>query len=614
MGTWQSLPDHPLPDVMLLLTDGSVLCRSVVTQNWSRFRPDSFGRYDRGTWVTLTSRPRVDALAAATILKSGRVLILSPTGADIYDPERNVWEEIPTSALNLGYRTDQNLLYPPLCVLTDGRVLVGLEGNFSSDIRFGTALLDPDSRTGMRAADRMPTCGGIGVEDYGQWVLLPGGSVLTIACTEGAGVSAQLFQPDLNRWHYAGASGIEIARSIRTHILSRRTSGHSPLLLLPDGRVLVVGDHQMFFFDPPTEPTRVGTWQSSSQFPESDPVNFSIDYSTQSACVLPNGNVFCAAIYTAPTGPDRSLMRFFEFDPTPGRESFVLQAGRNFELGGHNFGLNVRGGARMLLLPSGQVLVSVWGFEGDGVWGIYTPESDSINEALRPRLTSWPSEMQRDRIYRLQGMQLNGLSQAVSNVSWPRDVISQNATNYPLVQLQNLNPRIRRSQLWYCPTFSYSNLGVATGDEQTRCSISIPRDVPSGAAKIRVVTNGIPSEWVDTFVAFDPGFIIDELMPELWNQLLGTPNDGPLLVIGPDGKIRPIPPWDPNAKEVLVAYEQMRRGIEVLRVVGNRLSVAEELARVEGPFRLIANDPNVKGLDPQPIIDRLNAQRRNPPR
>ena len=607
MGTWQSLPNHLLPDVMLLLTDGSVLCRSVrAPQSWSRFRPDNFGSYHSGTWVTLTSRPRVDALAAATVLKTGGVFILSPTGADIYDPVMNVWEAIPTPALNLGFREDQNLLYPPLCVLADGRVLTGLEGNFRSDIRFGTALLDPDSRTGVRAADRIPTCGGIPEYDYGQWILLPGGSVLTIACTERAGVSAQLYQPDANRWHYAGASDIEIAQPLVTNLLSRRRSGHSPLLLLPDGRVLVVGDRQMFFFEPPTEATGVGTWRSSTQFPNTDPgnvlANFPLDYSIQSACLLPNGNVFCAAVYTAASGPDRSLLRFFEFDPTPGRESFALQTGRGFEQGGHNFGLNVRSGGRMLLLPSGQVLVAVWGLEAESVWGIYTPDSSTINEAWRPTLTSWPREMERRRVYRLQGTQLHGLSQAVSNVSWPRDVISQNATNYPLVQLQSLNPRIRFSQIWYCPTFSYSNMGVATGDEQTQFSISLPAEVPSGPARIRVVTNGIPSEWVETDIAFDLGFVVDELMPVLWTQLLGTPNDGPFLVIGPDGKIRPVPPWDPNAQTILVAYEQMRQGIELLRAVGKRISAVEQLARVEGPFGLSPNDPNLPGQRPGPII------------
>src|ERR1039457_323907 len=54
-GTWSSLANIA-PDsigLMLLLSDGTVLCQQYESTNWYRLTPDTNGSYMNGTWTTL---------------------------------------------------------------------------------------------------------------------------------------------------------------------------------------------------------------------------------------------------------------------------------------------------------------------------------------------------------------------------------------------------------------------------------------------------------------------------------------------------------------------------------------------------------------------------------
>ena len=58
-GTWNSLTTEPGfdADTMLLLTDGSVLCKEFLSPNWHRLFPDESGSYTTGFWSSVAAMP-----------------------------------------------------------------------------------------------------------------------------------------------------------------------------------------------------------------------------------------------------------------------------------------------------------------------------------------------------------------------------------------------------------------------------------------------------------------------------------------------------------------------------------------------------------------------------
>jgi hypothetical protein len=138
--------------------------------------------------------------------------------------------------------------------------------------------------------------------------------------------------------------------------------------------------------------------------------------------------------------------------------------------------------ARFLLLPTAQILLTTQGSE---IY-IYTPDAASNNpaDAWRPAGISVPPEMYIGYHYTVSGIQLNGLSQAVSFGDE-----AQMATNYPIVQLSNAAGQVK-----YARSYDFSTMGVATGTTVQSCTIQIPSDLEPGEWNLVVIANGIPSE------------------------------------------------------------------------------------------------------------------------
>ena len=67
MGTWNGLNNQPSfnAEMMLLLTDGTVMCHEFQTNRWHALKPDANGSYRNGSWSSLASMPDNAGIPAA---------------------------------------------------------------------------------------------------------------------------------------------------------------------------------------------------------------------------------------------------------------------------------------------------------------------------------------------------------------------------------------------------------------------------------------------------------------------------------------------------------------------------------------------------------------------
>ena len=170
---------------------------------------------------------------------------------------------------------------------------------------------------------------------------------------------------------------------------------------------------------------------------------------------------------------------FYEFDGTNLNEVTPSNPGVN----GPDLTLLPSFVGRMLLLPSGRVLVTHHGDAND-VW-TYTPTGQPQG-TWAPAITSAPTVIAQGETYRISGTQFNGFSQGAA---YGDD--AQMATNYPLVRITNNGS----GHVFYARTHDHSRMGVeAVGDpEIVSTNFDVPTDLELGASTLVVVTNGISS-------------------------------------------------------------------------------------------------------------------------
>jgi hypothetical protein len=479
VGSWKPLAKQPpvAVDTMLLLTDGSVMCHDygapgAYTPDWYKLVPDAFMDYANGSWHKLTPMPANAPIAqggpvnaplyyASAVLRDGRVFVaggeynVNPNvdllTAAIYDPVANSWASIATPP---GW---SNIGDAPSCVLPDGKLLLG---NINT---VQTAILDPETGHWSAGGDKHDT------SSEESWTLLPDGTIL--AAEVNGHPHAEKYLIASNHWISAGSTP-------PGHDLVLNEPGVSieigPAVLMPDGRVFCVGaTGHTAIYQPPLHPTHPGSWIAGPNFPVSG--GHLMRAFDAPACLLPNGSVLCAVgpLNGGWSGPPTE---FFEFDgahlhPAPNPASAAAQPTYQ---------------ARLLLLPSGQVLYA----NCTDTIEIYTP-AGGPQPSWRPHITEVPHHLHPGGTYRLQGRQLNGLSQAVA---YGDD--AQMATNYPLIRLWGP----AGVGVMFCRSFDHSTMAVATGSAEHHTHFKVPQHLPHGQYELTVIANGISSDPVHVHV------------------------------------------------------------------------------------------------------------------
>ena len=526
-GTWIKLNTAPGfgASTMLLLTDGSVMCQESGGVRWSKLTPDDSGSYINGTWTPLAPMLNTRLYYASAVLRDGRVIVCggeySNAGSEtnkceIYDPVTDTWTALapPAGWTNIGDAA--------ACLLPDGRLIMG----YYQGVK--TAIYDPIAGSWSAGPDK----GDSASEE--TWTLLPDGTVLTVQCSNTP--FAEKYLPSSNKWVKAGTLVANLVETASLEI--------GPAVALPDGRAFCVGaTNHTAIYTPPANPSQQGTWAAGPDFPAMN--GQTLGAKDAPGCLLPNGRVLCVAgpvdglrdSYLGPT-------YFFEFD---GKKLVRVSDPPNAT------GVPYEG--RMLMLPSARVLFAA----GTNEIYNYVPDKRTYPVAWQPVITSVPAFMLPGTSHTLQGRQITGLSHA--------SVYGDDATmasNYPIVRLNHAN-----GKTYYCRTTGHSTMGIATGAALHSTNFHVPSGVPGGRVEITVVSNGIYSKPVSSFV-FDfhwPRF--EDI--EAWQFLLGSLADGPLWAWGPNGPV-PVDPWGPDVvREATAARRQMLTAMRTLQRIGSQV-------------------------------------------
>jgi hypothetical protein len=501
-GTWQTLKNPPpIPEIIdpsgtdfgpggptapLLLTDGGVLIQNAgpfgEDAKIFKLTPDIHGSYVNGTWTELASKPFISYAGAQAVLADGRVIIeggeysnyeydflLTNQGA-IYDPVTNTWASVPPPL----FFAD---LFPPRATFAphpigDSQSVVLPDGTFmlGDKMSHQAALLDLKTMTWTETG----TSTKADLNDEEGWTLLPDGRVLTVDCYTdfhfglvpsypANPTHSEIYDPETGQWSGAGST----INSLTDPILSEI----GPALLRPDNTVFVLGSSG----NSSIYNVRSGRWSVGPTLPIS-PEGYQYTAQDAPGVLLPNGHVLVAASGGAANGGySNPPVGFFEFD------------GRRFipEPTIPNAANDLSQSINLLLLPTGQALA----VDGTLDVEIYTPDAGDDdgegehNEAWEPVITSAPRVVSPGRSYRLEGIRLNGMSQASAFGDEDQD-----ATNYPLVRLINLATK----HVFYARTHDHSSMAVAS-DRVSSTHFDVPAGVESGLSRLEVIANGIAS-------------------------------------------------------------------------------------------------------------------------
>jgi hypothetical protein len=459
-GVWRTLTNQPGfgVETALLLTDGTVMAHAFDSEVWMRLTPDATGSYLGGTWSRPASLPTGyrPYYFGSAVLPDGRLIVEGGEYNGVVDSQGN----LVAVETNLGAIFDPLLntwtpvTGPTVAYIGDASTVVLPNGTFMLAMRSTYQTL-------LNASNRSWTSTGAGKADSNDeegWTLLPNGKVLTI--DTGNGTQSELYDPTTGQWSTGGSTGNALAAGGET----------GPAVLLPDGRVFVVGALGNTAFYSPS-----GVWTAGPNLPLV--AEGQLNGADTPAVLLPNGHVLFAAGFFSPAW--KKGVHFLEFDganlvdvgaPAGNAASFAYTE-------------------RLLLLPSGEVLLT----DGTNPPMIFLPNG-SPNPAWAPTVSSFPTVVRFGSTQRITGTQFNGLSQAVA---YGDDV--QAATNYPLVRITH----IATGQVRYARTHDHSTMAVATGTLPVSTMMDVPFDVKTGPSLVQVVANGIASSAQATCIAQD---------------------------------------------------------------------------------------------------------------
>lgn len=455
-GSWQALANQPPfnTSTMILLTDGRIMVQEENTSHWHALTPDKTGSYVNGTWSPLADMTIMRRYYASGTLRDGRVIVVggeqSGAGKDtnqgeIYDPDADVWTPIPLPPwAKVGDAA--------CCMLPDGRLLIGALATSEC------IIYDPVTATWSPAASKAVR------SNEETWILLPDETIIAAQCWEP--YRSERYSISSNAWKDEGSPPVMLVDSGMHEI--------GPAMLTYDGKVIffgaanIHGSGKTAIYIPPASYTGTGTWVAGPDIPRVG--KQAIVCNDCPATLMPNGKVLVTgAPYAA--GTWGSPIYLFEYDPfldtiaqapTPPNNSMRLYW------------------SRLLLLPTGQVLFGPSTTELQ----CYTPDGEP-QEAWRPVIEQVIPHCDSTGVshYLVRGTQLNGLSQA--NV-YGDDC--NPATNYPLIRLRST----RTGEVYYCRTYEFSTLAVATGHRTESVRFDASR-IPYGEFELCVVANGISS-------------------------------------------------------------------------------------------------------------------------
>jgi hypothetical protein len=445
-GTLQNLV-HAAPEVVNVsyqLTDGRVFVQGRSDTRFYILKPDQNGSYVNGAWKRASALPSGYAPYAfsGAVLADGRVIVQGgeynfgtfafTNKGYVYDPAADRWTRLSPPP-GMPYIGDSSNV-----VLPDGRYVVAQK--FTQRL----AALDPTTMTWSELGHT----GHNGFNSEEGLTLLRDGSLLVVNVKGTPG--AQRWFPGDQTWRNVGPTPVPLTSPGDGQCIPYG-NGHcyyppgevGPAILRPSGTVFATGalpasgPAHTAIYNPLTN-----SWRRGPDFPGGDSAgdNFAV--------LLPSGHVLVQGNSGFP----------YEFDGTHLIPQSVCTCGNS-----------------LMLLPTGGVLVG----------GIAVYRGTGTYQSLwRPLITRVPSSVDRGSTYQIFGKRFNGLSQANA---FGDEMMT--ATNFPLVRITNN----ASGHVFYARTHDHSTMAVGTGQAIVSTNFDVPAETETGASKVEVVANGIPS-------------------------------------------------------------------------------------------------------------------------
>jgi autotransporter-associated beta strand protein len=445
-GTWTAVA-HAAPStvqLMLLLSDGTVMCSDGGSNTWHRLTPDIHGSYINGTWTALASMHDTRLYYSSDVLPDGRVFVAGgeygtgDSSAEVYDSLSNTWTRTPSSGQTFSDSISK--------VIPNGSVLV--------------APVDP-SQSGYTAIyNDVTNVWSLGpklyrgsYQDEASWVRLPDDSILTI---DPFGTNSERYIPSINAW-------INDA-NVPVQVYDPYGSEEGAGFLLPNGKAIFLGSTGHNALYTPSGSQTPGTWVAAPDFPNTQGTP------DAPAAMMANGNILCAVSPT-PTSANHfpSPTSFYEYNYVSNVFTQVSAPG-----GGTTRNISTYV-TTMLDLPDGTVLYSEFGTR----LYVYQPSGAQLTAGMPAVLNITPN---LDGSYHLTGTLLNGISEGAA---YGDD--NQMNSNYPLIRLVD-----GAGHVYYCRTYNWSSTSVMNAAPSTT-EFRLPAGLPAGIYSLIVSANGISS-------------------------------------------------------------------------------------------------------------------------
>lgn len=454
-GTWTALTNSPANGnngVMLLLSDGRVLCQNNTGTGWNILTPNASGSYINGGWTTADDMDSSRTFYSSQVLQDGRVFVAGGeygSGGNegaTYNPLSNLW----SSELDFGQRISDAISE----ILSNGRPIFS---PVSGDTR-NTVIWDPNTNT---FASGPRTNRGT---NEATWIKLEDNNILTVPTNS---MLSERYIPSLNKWLNDGTVPVNLYSPVGSE-----TGG---AVLLPDGRAFFIGGSVSTAYYTPSGDTTDGTWAAGPNLPDS------LSAPDAAAAMMRNGLILLALsplMYCCDDSGNNVFpapIFFYEFDYNTNTYVQVGAPGGGMTINAPSF-VGV-----MVNLPNGQIL---WGRRDQTQYYVYTPGSPQL-AANRPEIDDIVEH--NDGTFTLIGKRLNGWSEGSSyGDDW------QMNSNYPIVRLTN------GGNVYYARSYGWSCIGcVRTGDETVTTEFALPAGLPNATYSLVVIANGIQSDAVD---------------------------------------------------------------------------------------------------------------------
>ncbi len=468
-GTWSQLVRSAPSSVqlMLLLSDGTVMASDGGGSSWHRLTPDIHGSYANGTWTTLASMSDTRLYFSSVVLQDGRVFVAGGeygTGsnrAEVYDPVNDYWS--PTGLPPAGQTKffDSNAK-----IIANGNVLISPVGPATTG---GTVLYNPSLNT-LSPGPRLFRGS---YQDEATWVKLADDSILTI---DPFGTNSERYIPSLNKWVNDANVPVRLYDSFGSEM--------GPGFLLPNGKAIFFGATGHNAIYTPSGTTNAGTWAAGADTPNAQGMP------DAAGAMLNNGKILLVTSPTPTSGSHfPSPTSYYEYDYTT--DTYVRI---NSPTGGLTRSIATYV-TTMLVLPDGSVMYSEFGSRPY----IYKPDGTPI-AAGTPSIASL--DINVDNTYHLTGTLFNGISEGAS---YGDD--NQMDGNYPIVRLTDA-----ATNVYYCRTFNWSSTGVMTGTNPVTTEFAVPPSVPYGNYSLTVSANGNSS--APTNFSYYPQLAINSQPPD----------------------------------------------------------------------------------------------------